>query len=334
VKHSGVRALVATALIAALIGLALPDADDLVQNLGAERSMVRDEAAAALRAMGPNAIPALRRGALDPTPAIRARASALLELTTATEPRTERPADAPEQLARRALAIAEHRMVPSQLVQSLGEHPSPTTVAALTQLLREERLLPSAGVAAARAMEGHAALPPLAPHLAVLDEALDTVDGPLRRAVVALVGVLAAEDLAPLSRRAGDVHPGVRVEIARALGRRGREGSRVVLTRLARDADAHVRTAALEALAALPGCPHPGPAMIAAHDDAPQVRAAAAALLGSDALPSSLPALKLLAEDPELRVRAAAARALDRLAPDRLALNRSAPDRPALDRRD
>jgi len=96
----------------------------------------------------------------------------------------------------------------------------------------------------------------------------------------------------------------------------------------------YVTLAALEALAALPGCPHPGPAMIAAHDDAPQVRAAAAALLGSDALPSSLPALKLLAEDPELRVRAAAARALDRLAPDRLALNRSAPDRPALDRRD
>ncbi len=314
-RHSRVRTLVATALLAALIGLALPDADGLVRKLGSERAADRDAAAAALLALGPAAVPALRRGAQDRAPSVRTRAAALLALASADGAQTDRDDDAPARLAQRALAIAEHRMVPSDLVRSLGAHPSVPTVAALTKLVHDERLLPSAGVAAARALERHAALPPLAPHLPALDEALDTVDGPLRRAAAALVGALATDNLEPLDRRAGDAHPGVRIEVARALGRRGREASRVVLARLARDADAGVRTAALEALAALPGAPHPAPGLDAAHDDAPRVRAAAAALLGRDALPSSLSVLALLAEDPELRVRAAAARALDRMAP-------------------
>lgn len=311
-RHSRVRTLVATALLAALIGLALPDADGLVRQLGAKRAADRDAAAAALRALGQDAVPALRRGMEDRAPSVRTRSAALLALTSADGARVDRDNDTPARLARRALAIAEHRMVPSDLVRSLGANPSAPTVAALTTLVHDERLLPSAGVAAARALEHHATLPPLAPHLPALNEALDTLDGPLRRAAAALVGALATDNLDPLDRRAGDAHPGVRIEVARALGRRGREASRAVLGRLARDEDADVRAAALEALAALPGAPHPAPGLNAAHDDAPRVRAAAAVLLGRDALPSSRGVLALLAQDPELRVRAAAARALDR----------------------
>jgi HEAT repeat protein len=109
---------------------------------------------------------------------------------------------------------------------------------------------------------------------------------------------------------ADDTVASVRSEAARVMGLYAPARFARTLRGLAADTDAHVRETALSALLRVPGVPHPEPAVAAADDASPAVRAAAARLLGRDATPDTLCVLETLATDPSDRVRAAARRSL------------------------
>lgn len=312
-QSAPIRILVLVALAAVVFAVAVPEDDEggLIELLGAPAAAERDGAAREILSIGDAMRPALlraRRG--GSSAAVRSRAGALLGVLEKTPPDRAEYEAAAARLALAARAAGEIGLVPPDLVRSLAAHATPATIAALADLVRDDRIVPSSGVEAARALELQDALPPLAPVLPALDAALENPAGPVRRAAAALLGALSTDDAAPLLRRADDEYAGVRVEIARALVRHGPATAGPLLERLAQDEDADVRIAALTALTALPGAPRPEPGHRAADDADPRVRAAAAELLARDAVPESRPVLALLADDPSPGVRAAADRAL------------------------
>lgn len=149
--------------------------------------------------------------------------------------------------------------------------------------------------------------------------ALDDPDIAVRiEAVRALVSVDAVE---PLAGAAADPSREVRVTVAKALAAVGSAtpaaSARALLTgaldRLTEDADPLVRGAAFGALATV-GCPAPlaARAVAALADPAWQVRAGAAAALGSGDFGVSVPALAKALADPNADVRKAAVLALIR----------------------
>ncbi len=338
-----------------LAALALPDAAALVSELAADTHRERNDAADRLLEMGDAALPALRNGAVSHEPAIRERAGAILELlTSSTGPGSaarKREAAATVRLARLApgglepgsgldrrlaalgedagneLAAAARRagptiFAPEALVLALARHVTPKGIEVLAELLREERLLPSTTVRAARELEARAGAAELqdALRLARRDAAqavrhhLADGPGPLRRAAVALFAALAGSDgVDALADRARDGSAPVRAEVARALGRYAPGSYHSLLGRMADDVDAHVRHAALVALERYPSAPDPAVVARTVSDPAPSVRVATARLLGRASTHANLRELRRMAADPSLRVRLAARQSLRRL---------------------
>ena len=331
---------------------ATPDHTSLVERLGDSTARSRDDAAGRLREIGTAAVPALEEGARSSDAAVRSRSAAILALvrgdadgairarlagaavrdalTTAGGLVAGSDADArisalmPEsarELAAAAQTAPGHAFVSSQLAAALARHAAEETLTSLAILVRDERVPPSAGLEAARALdrafdaapERADAVRSQAPRaLAILEEAMDAPHSPTRRAAVAVYGVLAG---APGAGRiaaiaAHDCDSAVRAECARVLGLHAPGVSAPVLRGLAADRAPHVREAALMALLSLPGSPRPEPAVAAVGDESPAVRAAAAQLLAREATPETVGFLEALAADPSVRVRAAARRAL------------------------
>lgn len=330
---------------------AAPDHAPLVAKLGERTARERDAAAARLVAIGRAAAPALEEGARSGDAAVRSRAAAILALvrgdadgairarlagaavrdalTTAgglaegSDPDARIAALMPESgrvLAAAARTSPGEAFVSSQIAAALARHAADETLLSLATLVRDEMILPSAGLEAARALDRAFDESPeraaevraeAGDALAVLEEAMDSPHAPTRRAAVAVYGALAGQEgAARVLASAEDRDESVRAECARVLGVHAPGASAAALRRLAADRAALVREAALTALLALPGSPHAEPAVAATNDASPAVRAAAARLLAREATPDTVGCLETLATDPSMRVRAAARRAL------------------------
>jgi HEAT repeat protein len=330
---------------------AAPDHSPLVAKLGERTARERDAAAARLVAIGPAAAPALEEGARSGDAAVRSRAAAILALVRGdaghairarlagaavrdalttdgglaegSDPDARIGALMPESgrvLAAAARTSPGEAFVPPEIAAALARHAAGDTLAALATLVRDEQIPPSAGLAAARALDrafdesperATAVRGEALRALAVLAEAMDSPHAPTRRAAVAVYGALAGQEgAARVVAAAEDADASVRAECARVLGVHAAGASGAALRRLAADPAAPVRDAALTALLAVPGSPCPDPAVAAADDASPAVRAAAARLLAREATPDAVPCLETLATDPSVRVRAAARRAL------------------------
>jgi hypothetical protein len=330
-----------------------PDPTALAAKLGDASARRRDEAARELLDLGRDAAPALEGAAASADPQIRTRARALLALVRdadgpeirarqadaavrdalsidggldAGSPIDVRVAallpDSGRVLAASARAVAEHGFVSRQLACSLARHATPETLAALTDFVRDERMFPSAGLWAARELDREFAAAPeradgvralAAASLPALDAAMRSDHAATRRVAVAIYGALASDAAVARLLSTADIDAGVRAEAARVMGVYAPAESARTLRRLASDSSAEVRETALTALLRVPGVPHPEPAVAAATDESPAVRAAAARLLARDATPETVGVLDTLAADPSDRVRAAARRSLTAL---------------------
>jgi HEAT repeat protein len=102
----------------------------------------------------------------------------------------------------------------------------------------------------------------------------------------------------------------VRVAIARVLGCLGRPQDSEIVALLLKDASAHVRRAAVAAIARLTPDAASEPLHLAIADEAAEVRMAVAMALGERVGAEVLSDLQRLAEDPDAGVRAAAVRAV------------------------
>lgn len=343
--------LLAFAVACAIAVAAAPDPAALAARLSDASARRRDEAARDLLALGRAAAPALEEAAASKDPEVRNRARALLALVT-----DENGANVRARLAqttvRDALAaveglvagsvhdvriatllpesgavlasasrhVAERDFVSRDLACALARHATAATIAALADFVRDERVFPSGGLAAAReldrvlreAPERATAIRGDETALAALGEALVHRHPATRRVAVALYGPVAGESgatrLCEVAATDGDAP--VRAECARVLGLYAPAQTARTLRRLAEDKDAQVREAALTALLEVPGVPHPEPAVVGAFDDVPAVRAAAARLLAREVTPETLHVLEALAQDRSDRVRAAAQRSL------------------------
>lgn len=344
--------LVLLGLGSALLSAGVPDPDGLVERLAADRAEERDEAARTLLALGDAARPALERAKDAPDREVRSRAAALLELLSDDLAQRRRVAEvqavvahlhrhpdqlddahvdaalrrlhpeAADQLARTTLRLGRRRLVPTELVQALARHTSRATREALLELVATEAAAPSAFLRAARE-PGHtpgeldgAELERVGSRL---DQLLDTetqASPSYRRAAVALFArVVADAEPSWFDRAARDPDSAVRREAIRVLALHRPSRRAHLLRELAQhDPADEVRAAALDALCRVVGRPQPEPAVRNAESSDVAVRAAAARLLGHDATPEAVATLHELERDPERRVRAAATRALRRLA--------------------
>jgi HEAT repeat protein len=328
-------------------------ARSLTQQLAADTARERDEAAALLLARGEAVLPDLEIAARSPQPAIRERAIALVDLIRhgrgAGSPARARRAtalvrearrqpwlltpgseldgaigellpEAASELSRAAEADAERGFVREPLVRALARHATADSLQTLSTLLADERVAASSVLHAARDLgrrpDRSRPEVDLASAERRLEELLATRTAPLRRAAVALFAVVAGErGVAQLKRLVSDdPDAAVRVEAVRALGLlTPARHARLLRAVATGDGSARVREAALDALLLVPGAPVPAPAIEAADDPWPTVRAAAARLLRRDATPESLDTLRQLAHDPSARVRGAARRSLTAL---------------------
>lgn len=337
--------------VCVVIVTAAPDPSALAAKLADPSARRRDEAARELLEIGPSAAPALEGAASSSDPEVRTRARALLALLRdgakseirlrqaescvrdalraedGLDPGSDHDAriaallpESSRSLADAARRMANRGFVPRPLASALARHATSESLLALAEFVRDERVFPSGGLAAAREIDrAFAATPERADGvrddareaLAALDLATRSDHAPTRRMAVALYGALVnASHDERLVELAGDTDAGVRAETARVMGLYAPARFARALRGLACDTAAHVREAAFSALLRVPGVPHPEPAVSAADDASPAVRAAAARLLGRDATPDSLPVLETLATDPSVRVRAAARRSL------------------------
>lgn len=336
---------------------ARPDAATLAARLGAARADERDAATAALASLGPGARIALEVAADADDPEVRFRARGLLARLGDDGRRASArryreavaairadglcaaalapggPTDAalrafaPESgtaLADAARRTARHGLVDVPVAGALARLATPDSFAALAEVWRADRLVPSAGLAAAREIDAAtdddpetagSVLGAAGRAADILGDPLAAREAPRRRTGVALLAAFRGRaEVGTLLRAAADPDPGVRAEAARTLGRHAPSDGAAALRALAADADPDVRVAALEALAHVSGAPTPGPAVAAAEDAVPAVRRAAARLLARDATPSEIPLLRRLASDPSASVRSVARRTLDALA--------------------
>jgi HEAT repeat protein len=143
----------------------------------------------------------------------------------------------------------------------------------------------------------------------------DEEDRYLRAHAVEALGAMGASPsaLAHLGHAAADEWAGVRVSVARALGRIGPENAwSTVLRLLTQDPWPAVRSAAAESAGLASGDRGLAPLMGALDDPSPLVQGTAARVLGELGRPEALPSLRALAEDDgaALPARTAAARAL------------------------
>ena len=113
-----------------------------------------------------------------------------------------------------------------------------------------------------------------------------------------------------LASRIEGASDGVRLAIARVLGRIGRREDSPVVTLLLKDPEAPVRHAAVDALARLDPGTHAEPLRLALADESPVVRIAAAGALGASESDEVIDDLRNLSDDEDPLVRAAAVRAL------------------------
>jgi hypothetical protein len=334
--------------VVAVVGA--PDPETAAKRLGVRVARQREQAASELRADGAAARPALEAAATSSDPDVRSRARALLALL-ARDADSERRRDAelavrdalrrdrgleaggptdrrlaslePESgdvLASAARAVAERSYVGADLACALVRHATPSSVATLAALVRDERVFPSSVLAASRELDALLCRDPqraetlrggAAAALDALREAMRSAHAPTRRVATALFGALAGDDGAEtLVAMACDRDTDVRAEACRVAGVYVPAQTAATLRETAADPCSEVRTAALAALLAVPGTPHPEPAVAAATDRSATVRAAAATLLAREATPDTLCVLQALAADPSARVRAAARRAL------------------------
>jgi HEAT repeat protein len=118
--------------------------------------------------------------------------------------------------------------------------------------------------------------------------------------------------LTALVERLAGAAEGVRLATAMVLGRVGAERHTGTVTLLLKDPSARVRRAAVETLARLDPGTAAEPLRLALADEVAEVRIAAAAALGAAASDAVIGDLERLAEDPDLRVRATAVRAVGR----------------------
>lgn len=345
--------IVGFGLLCVVLFAATPDPSALTARLGDASARRRDEAARELLDLGRDAAPALEEASASADPQIRTRAAALLALVRdadGSEIRARRtdaavrdalttlggldagsPADVriaallPESgrlLADAARAIGERGFVSRPLACALARHATPETLAALAEFVRDERAFPSTGLWAARELDREFAASPeradraravASSALPALDAAMRSEHPATRRVAVAICGALASESDVSRLPTADDADAGVRAETARVMGVYAPAVSARTLRRLAADSSAEVREKALTALLRVPGTPHPETAVVAATDESPAVRAAAACLLAREATPETVGVLDSLATDPSVRVRAAARRALTAL---------------------
>jgi len=333
-------AVALTAGLALLLTAGTPDARDLTRDLGAETAEKRDTAARRLLAMGSAAEPALAETAKSGNAAARRRARALLALIEDGgengHDARRREADAIVQAARRrdgelrptgmhdqrltelgdagALAVARAAQreadvgaVRPRTGAAIGRHPSAAGMTTLASALHGDRILGSTLVRVARRLESDQANLLTDDTRERLQAVLAAPRDPRRRGAAALLATL---DTKTADSFATDPDPRVRLEAVHALGRKRTADAGTLLERLAVDPDIAVRRAALGALRNIPGKPRSEPAHANAdHPDA-GVRAAAAELLGRDAVPESLAVLWTLSSDCSVRVRAAANRSL------------------------
>lgn len=334
-----VSLLILTAALLVLLTAGTPDASKLASRLDSDSAAERDAAARRLAELGESARGTLETVARDGSPEARRRSRALLGLLESENtlaPRLRRhEARALFQAALRqegrlatdtthdarlaelgAAAAeeigdyAERRLSETWLSEAdalaAARHPSRRGVAALAAALRRDRIAGSAVVRAARLL-GASSGDWLSDRARDdLCSVLAATGDPRRRAAAAL---LLACDASCAESLAADTDARVRIEAARALGRLGGGGA-AMLERLGQDTDADVRAAALDALRHVPGAPRPEAAHANADHAEPRLRAAAATLLASDAVPESIPVLRRLATDESARVRAAAERSL------------------------
>ena len=123
-------------------------------------------------------------------------------------------------------------------------------------------------------------------------------------------GEQAAEAISLLEVRLDGAIEGVRLVIARVLGRIGRREDAELVVRLLKDPSAQVRRAAVEALSRLEPGAASEPLRLALADEASLVRMAAAVALGQSDDPKVLDDLQRLILDEDVQVAAAAVRAI------------------------
>jgi hypothetical protein len=328
---------------------AAPDPWAAAKRLGDSTASGRAAAASELLSIGAAAGPALDEAAKSTDVDVRTRARALAALVRRDADIRARQVDvavldafaAPSGLdagsatdarlgslmpeSSRALAaaarrIAERGFVSPPLASSLARRPTQESLAVLAELVRDERVLPSSTLRAARELDDALAAnrdfaatirsEATAP-LATLDAALRATSPSTRRGAVALYGALAGDaGAARMAEMTLDPDAAVRAETVRVMGAHSPDESAATLRELACDPIAAVREAALTALLRVPGVPHPEPAVARAADPCAAVRAAAATLLGREATPETICVLEALAVDASPRVRAAARRSL------------------------
>jgi HEAT repeat protein len=266
--------------------------DPLVRALSLRDAEVRESAAAALVALGPDSAPAFRGALSSSDHAVRSLAAGSLAVVGGAqdvEPLIATLAD-PDSDARvsaaRALgAIGDHRAV-APLFALLGDRYADVRAAAAQSLTALGEPL---GEWIRQSLEGSA------PARRELASANDP------RAVPPLVAALALGD--------GAEKQGAVASLA-ALAETGMQGAIDALDRAAKSDDAAVRAASTTALGKLPGPEGPGPLLTALEDADPGVREAAARALGEAGERRAVGALRKLTIDSHPQVRAAAAEAL------------------------
>jgi len=141
-------------------------------------------------------------------------------------------------------------------------------------------------------------------------------DASVRREVVG--GLVALDAVGELARRVEDADALVRLEVARGLGSLGDPAAGEALLQLSADADLRVAAAAVEALGAVgPGERGAAQALAFLHDDAWELRKAAALALGTVPDGSAADGLLRATGDPHADVRRAAVQSLARWTADR-----------------
>jgi HEAT repeat protein len=283
--------MVVLALLAAL-GAALPqenaasEVKRLIESLSSDSVNERDSASRRLREIGPKAIDALEKAALDRDPELRARSKRLLGLIK----------------TRQALSPTLLRTLPG-LDERLA--------------LGTDEEWTAAFLDASSMYVGRASHPSLsrADLVPLLERACQGARGSREKTdmCLAIANWHVASRSAFVANLIGDTDPRVRAAAVKAIGRLGEQSRATSLIRLLSDPDESVQTETYWALAALGSKDTAAPLRALLEADNAELRRKAASLLGGLPDRESIPRLARLLSDKAPLVRANAALALAEL---------------------
>jgi HEAT repeat protein len=299
-------------LLLALLAAGQEDAAGWVGRLGAEDPADRERAVRALRALGPAALPELRKATASSDAEIAVRAAALreiIELEQSLPPRVRASApDLADRLVskriewipalRELLDRERHPALRSSDVEALGPRALETATDAAT---RNGAVLEFA----------EARLACTVPHLVPL---LSDPKPQVRAAAARLLSLLEARQYAPaLARLLKDPEAGVVTEALRALANLKAEAALPEIAAVFLDERIWIRLQALQAAGAIGGAGIVRHLVPLLRDPQREVREHAVGLLVGNPSPEAVPALVELLGAPAVETRAAAAQVLGKL---------------------